>query len=148
MATEADKVLRIFEDVALLTKETQFSFKTDESGTARLVRTAAKAFHPPGSDEAGVAAYFASYLLGKDDKLKIVSYRGSRFNILFYDAGATYYHRKHTNDFLSSLPNTNNRLKGVAEDMSNVVNQAGIRALGIANKIITGPLLPGVGSQR
>jgi hypothetical protein len=42
MATEADNVLRIFEDVALLAKETQFSFKTDESGTARLVRTANK----------------------------------------------------------------------------------------------------------
>jgi E1A/CREB-binding protein len=134
MATEADNVLRIFEDVALLAKETQFSFKTDESGTARLVRTAAKVFHPPG-----VAAYFASYLLGKVDKLKIVSYRGSRFNILFYDAGATYYHRKHIIDFLSSWPNPNNLLKAVAEDMSNVVNQAGIRALGIVNKIITGP---------
>ena len=90
MATEADKVLRIFEDVALLTRETQF-----ESGTARLLRTAAKAFHPTGSDEAGVAAYFASYLQGKDEKLKIDSYRGSRFNILFYDAGATYYHKNH-----------------------------------------------------
>jgi hypothetical protein len=56
------KFYGFFEDVALLTKETQFSFKTDESGTARLVRTAAKAFHPPGSDEARVAAYFASYL--------------------------------------------------------------------------------------
>jgi hypothetical protein len=37
MATEADNVLRIFEDVALLAKETQFSFKTDESGTARTI---------------------------------------------------------------------------------------------------------------
>ena len=118
MATEADNVLRIFEDVALLAKETQFSFKTDESGTARLVRTAAKAFHPPGSDEPGVAAYFASYLLGKDDKLKIVSYRGSRFNILFYESAALYFHRDHLTIFLNQWISPNDLLKSVEFDIN------------------------------
>ena len=118
MATESNKILKVFEDVALLTVENKCSFKTDESGTARLhvVRTAAKAFHPTGSDEAGVASYFDSFLKGKNEKLKIVSFRGSRFNILFYDADATYYHREHIIYFLKSWPNPNNLLKAVSED--------------------------------
>ena len=103
MATETDKVIKVFEDVALLNRESKFSFKTDESGTARLVRTAAKAFHPSGSDEAGVASYLASYLAGKDLKLKIVPYRGNRFNILYFDAGATYFHRNHITDFFKTM---------------------------------------------
>lgn len=89
----------MFENVALLTKENKYSYQTDELGTARLVRTAAKALYPTGSDEACVAAYFDSFLKGKNEKLKIVTYRGSRFKILFYDAGATYYHRQHIIDF-------------------------------------------------
>ena len=63
MATETNKILKVFEDVALLSKDTKFSYQTDEAGTARLVRTAAKALHPSGSGEVGVAAYFTSFLI-------------------------------------------------------------------------------------
>ena len=48
MATETNKILKVFEDVALLSKDTKFSYQTDEAGTARLVRTAAKALNSSG----------------------------------------------------------------------------------------------------
>ena len=114
---------------------------TKESGASRLVKTAAKAVvHPHCSDEAGIASEFISFLKGRGRYLKIVTCRGNRFNILFYDAGALYYH---WDDLLSMIyylndwPNPNRLLLAVKEDMTNDVQKAGIRALGIIDKLIT-----------
>ena len=61
-ATETDKVLDSFEKIALSdAHENTFAFKTFESGVARLIRTACKAFHKRGSDEAGVIFQFFSH---------------------------------------------------------------------------------------
>ena len=138
-AIEVDKTLKIFEDLALKSKNTQYAFMTKESGTSRLVRTAAKAVHPHGSDEAGIASEFISFLKGRGRDLKIVTYRGNRFNILFYDAGVLYYHWDDLLELLNDWPNPNRLLLAVKEDMTNDVQKAGVRALGIIDKLITGP---------
>ena len=87
---ECDKTLKLFQDLALQTKESQFALKTKESVAARPVKTSVKAVHPHGSDQAGVASDFISFLKGKGKTLSMVTFRGNRFNILFYDAGALY----------------------------------------------------------
>ena len=138
-AIEVDKTLKIFEDLALESKNTQYALMTKESGASRLVRTAAKAVHPHGSDEAGIASEFISFLKGRGRDLKIVTYRGNRFNILFYDAGALYYHWDDLLELLNDWPNPNRLLLAVKEDMTNDVQKAGARALGIIDKLITGP---------
>ena len=51
-----------------------------------------KAVHPHGSDEAGIASDFISFLKEKGKKLSMVTFRGNRFHVLFYDAGALYEH--------------------------------------------------------
>ena len=140
-ATEGDKVLNVFEKFVLCDDyETVFAFNTKESGAARLVRTACKAFHVRGSDEAGVASYFNSFLAGQDQTSQFASFIGNRFNILFYNAAALYYHRHSVLKFVKSWPNPNNLLKAVAEDLSNKVFCAEVRALGIIDKLLTGPL--------
>ena len=140
-ATECDKTLKVFESICDETRKTNESgYQTNESGAARLVRTAVKALHPHGSEEAGVASHFQAYLDGKNKKLKRVSYRGNRFNILFYDSAALYFHRDDVLDFLNHWPNPNMLLKAVHNDIKNKSFLAGVRALGIIDKIITGPL--------
>ena len=54
-----------------------------ESSASCLVRTAAEAVHPHGSDEAGIASQFISFLKGRGRDLNIVTYRGNRFRIAF-----------------------------------------------------------------
>ena len=54
--TEANKALTAYENTVVKTKN--FSQFNKQSGTWGLVWESAKAFHPRGSDEAGVADYF------------------------------------------------------------------------------------------
>ena len=119
-ASETDKVLKSFEEL-LLTDEIEqiFSFKTRESSAARLVRTSCKAFHVRRSDEAGVASYFDSFLNGRGEKSLLVPFIGNRFNILFYNAGAVYYHADAIKEFFKAWPDPNKLLKAVNEDISN-----------------------------
>ena len=119
--------------------KTKHVFITNESGAVRLVRNACKAFHPRGSDEAGVADYFQSYLHEQGKKLQLMSYIGNRLNVQFYNGGAIYFHREDIKSFLKGWPNPNNLLKAVSEDMENKVHLAELRALGIIDKLITGP---------
>ena len=66
--------------------------KKSESGIVRLVRTACKALSKHGSEQSGVYMSFTSHLLSSGIKKNpLASFRGNRFNILFYDAGALYY---------------------------------------------------------
>ena len=54
------------------------------SGTQRLVRTACKAFHRRGSEQAGCSVQFRTYLLSQNiHKIPLAAFRGNRFNILF-----------------------------------------------------------------
>ena len=63
-----------------------------ESGTVRLVRTACKALSKHGSEQSGIYQPFTAYLSSNNiPKNPLASFRGNRFNILFYDAGAVYH---------------------------------------------------------
>ena len=137
-ATECDKGLKSYEKLAF-TYQPQFSYDTAESGAVRLVRTACKACHPHGSEEAGVASHFDTFLKSRKKKMELVSFRGNRVNIMFYNSGALFYHRQDLLDFLSQWPSPNRLLKAVQEDLSQKVHVAGVRALGIIDKVITGP---------
>ena len=72
------------------------------SGIQRLIRTACKAFHQRGSEQAGCSTHFRTYLRHKGiNKLPLASFKGNRFNILFYDAAGVYYLRKHMMHYLN-----------------------------------------------
>ncbi|XP_003729015.2 uncharacterized protein LOC100888157 [Strongylocentrotus purpuratus] len=137
-ATEADKVLKINEADVIAAGKNQFAFGT-ESGAARLIRTSAKALTQRGCDMSGMAANWMTYLEEQNIKNHLISYRANRFNVLFYSAAATYYHRRHIFDFISTLPDPNNLLKAVQYDVQQTIYLAQIRALGIIDKVITGP---------
>ena len=63
--------------------------KKSESGIVCLIRTACKAFSRGGCEKSGVYQAFTSYLRSNGVKRNPLStFRGNRFNILFYNSGA------------------------------------------------------------
>ena len=123
--------------------------RKSESGTLRLIRTACKAFSKHGCEQSGVYQSFTTYLLSNNiTKNPLLSFRGNRFNILFYDAGALYYVSPFIEKFFTEVWQTPNQLlRAVLADVKVPEYLAGCKALGLVNKIVTGPLWRVVESQ-
>ena len=116
--------------------------RQSESGIVRLVRTACKALCKHGSEQSGVYQPFTAFLATNGIKKNpLVSFRGNRFNIVFYDAGALYYISEQVVRFFNEVWQTPNQLlKAVHSDIRVPELVAGCHALGLINKVITGPL--------
>ena len=134
--SEADAALKTVE-AAMLEGKNPYSFGSSESGTFRLIRTICKAFEEHRSDEAGVSSHFSTFVLGKGKESNLASFRRNRINIIFYNAMTVYYHREHFVEILRKWPDANRLLKSVDTDLTCEVYLAGVRALGIIDKIIT-----------
>ena len=120
--------------------ETNFVFASKkESGAFRLIRTACKAYHKRGSNECGVAQHFNSFLSSRGETPHLESFVGNRFNVVFHNAAALYFHKESITNFFHAWPNKNNLLQAVNEDLSNKLFLAEVRALGIVDKLVTGP---------
>ena len=116
--------------------------RQSESGIVRLVRTACKALCKHGSEQSGVYQPFTAFLAtNRIKKNPLVSFQGNCFNIVFYDAGALYYISEQVVRFFNEVWQTPNQLlKAVHSDIRVPELVAGCRALGLINKVITGPL--------
>ena len=112
------------------------------SGTQRLIRTACKAFHHRGSEQAGCSTHFRTYLRQKGiQNVPLASFRGNRFNIVFYDATGVFYLKSHMVDYLKHCHGQLNRLlQAVLSDLSVPKYIAACKALDIIDKVVTGPL--------
>lgn len=121
----------------------KFAFHSDnESGTLRLIRTACKALEKRGDEKNGCPLQFTAYLKRKGiAKNPLIHFRGNRFNVIFANGARVYQLHNHIVDFLQNVWGTPNRLlKAVLEDASNDNYIAGCKALGLIDKLITGPL--------
>lgn len=113
------------------------------SGTQQLIRTACKAFHHAGSQQCGSSTLFRSYLRKQGIfKIPLARFVGNRFNILFYDAAGVYYLKDYMIKFIESVHGNqaNRLLQSVLKDLKNSAFVSGCRALGMIDKIVTGPL--------
>lgn len=114
--------------------------RKSESGIVRLIRTVCKALCKHGSEQSGVYQAFTLYLASNVIKRNpLASFRGNRFNILFYDAGVLY-HKLFQSFFQSVWQTPNQLLRAVYSDIQVPEYLAGCRALGLINKVVTGPL--------
>ncbi len=111
-----------------------------DAGTVRLIMETAKALSEKGDDKSGVGDYFEQFLLQGGKVNRIQSFRGHRFNQVFHAAAVLYYHKQDIVDFLKIWPDPNGLLKSIKFDIYQTVYIAGIKALAIIDKIITGPL--------
>ena len=75
----------------------------------------------------------------------LIQMEGNRFNVIFFNGGAIYFHRLDIQNFIEHKKVQNRLLKAVSEDMNNNVFLAGARALGIISKLITRPYFKLVG---
>ena len=137
LADAAEETLKLW--------EAQFSSNVvgSSSGTQRLVRTACKALHHRGSQQCGSSTLFRTYLRKEGiHKIPLAHFVGNRFNILFYDAAGVYYLRVLIMKFIETVHggNANRLLKCVLADLCNPMYIAGCRALGLIDKMVTGPL--------
>ena len=139
LGEEANKALKLFEHAAIEGRNPLAFLSSNESGSCRLTRTACEAFHPRGSQTAGVSEDFDVHLSENGLESKLVEFIGNRFNITFYNSAAVFYHRSHIQDFLLNWPTPNRLLQVVSKDIVEPVYLTGIRALGILDKIVTGP---------
>ena len=125
--------------------ESQYTCKEglSSSGTQRLVRTACKAFHHRGSQQCGSSTLFRTYLRKQGiHKIPLAQFAGNRFNVLFYDAAGVYYLRSHIINFIETVHGgqANRLLHSVLGDLKEPTYLSGCRALGLIDKLVSGPL--------
>ena len=109
--------------------------KSGESNTTRTIRIVCKAFQEYGSEQAGGTAPFAIHL--RNSPVKLTSFRGNRFNVLFWNAACVTYHQQHFSSFFEVYGTPNNLLRAEQEDLNKVENIAGCWVLGIIDKLVT-----------
>ena len=108
-----------------------------ESGILRTIRTVCKTFQKHGSEQSGVMSPFAIFL--RENPVRLTKFKGNRFNVVFWNAACVYFHHNHFMEFFRVHGTPNKLLRAVKEDLQETINMAGIRALGIMDKLITGP---------
>lgn len=119
--------------------------KAGEPGTLRLIRAAAKAFARGGDDQSGKYYEFNDFCqdVFKRNKIKsmpLKTFRGNRFNSVFFEAEYVYFLSEKMVEFLQKCPSKNKLLRAVLADLSVPSFIAGLKALALVSKLITSPL--------
>ena len=121
---------------------TNGGYSKGESGTLRLIRTTCKLVQTHGLERSGRISGFYTYLTEevRFPNATFISFRGNRFNVLFYNGGILYYLHDHLKHFFDIVKDDNKLLKAVHSDLQIQSYLCGCRALGLINKFVTGPL--------
>ena len=94
------------------------------SSTVELIRICAKALSRGGDEKSGCYQPWKTYIEGKGDSVKFVSFRGNRFNILFYLAQVLYYYWDSAKEFFHEVYGTPNRsLQAITLHMKNPIHK-------------------------
>ena len=112
-----------------------------ESGTERLVRTVCKAVKERGCQESGKPVEFKTFLRSKGiHSVPLAPFKGNRFNILFYNSAGVAHLEELLKEFFDKTKDYNLLMRGVHADLAVDQYIAGVRALGLIDKLVTGPL--------
>ena len=93
-----------------------------------------------GDQRSGKADLWRAFLEKKKLKDHMISFLHHRFNVIFVLGGAFYFHRSHLKEFVYGLESDNFLHQSIKQDIDDKIFLASARALGIVNKLITGPL--------
>ena len=120
-------------------------FGRAEAGTTRLVRSASKAFSAGGDEKSGCYGNFMVFVKPflKEHGFRSVPlhpFRGNRFNIFFFNAARIYFLQTEMKAFLTKHGAGNKLLKAVQKDLEVPEFVAGLKCLGLINKLLTSPL--------
>ena len=116
--------------------------RSREAGTVQLVRTVCKALETHCNEQSGNHSQFRACLTAHGvGAIPLARFVGNWFNILFHNAGGVYFLRDFITEFNDKAFGTPNRLHvAVREDIAVDIYSAASRALGIIDKLVTGPL--------
>ena len=113
-----------------------------ESGVTRPVRKVCKSVHERVCEKSGRFMSFSTYL--KDEfemaSVSLKQFLGNRFNILLVNGLGVYCLYDKLLNFFRRIEQNNKLLDAVYWDLEVVAYRAGCRALGLIEKLITGPL--------
>ena len=112
-----------------------------ECGTVRLVRTVCKSVQDRGCEKSGKPLQFRTFLRAKGIvKVPLAPFKGNRFNIIFHNSAGLSFLSTELKEFFEEHKQDNLLFKAVHADLG--VNQylAAARALGLIDKLVTGPL--------
>nr|XP_054753364.1 uncharacterized protein LOC129259117 [Lytechinus pictus] len=131
----------IFKDKEVGAAASSESGNSTESGTERLIRTVCKSVQDRACEKSGKPLQFRTFLKSKGiSTVPLAPFKGNRFNILFHNAAGVAYLLPELLEFFDKHKDDNELMKGVHADL--VIKQfiAGARALGLIDKVVTGPL--------
>ena len=106
------------------------------------LRATCKAVQTRGYEKSGSISDISTFLCEEVSfsNVPFISFKGSRFNVLFYNSGILYFLYNHLKHFFESVKDENKLLKAVHSDLQIKSYLCGCRALSLINKFVTGPL--------
>ena len=107
-----------------------------------MIKTTCKAVQTHGCEKSGSISDFYTFLCEgvRFSNVPFIPYKGNRFNVLFYNGGILYFLYNHLKHFFGTVKGENKLLKAVHSDLQIKSYLCGCRALGLINKLVTGPL--------
>ena len=113
--TQLKVLLAIFSEIEESLQSSEENLMIDQlvllptvAATLRLIRTTCKSVQTHGCEKSGRISDFYTYLTEEVGFLNVplITFRGNRFNVLFYDGGILYYlhdHWKHFFDIVKEI---------------------------------------------
>ena len=146
LADQAEACLKIWESIIHKDRKVgsiaHGGYSNGESGVTRLIRTVGKSVQERGCEKSGKIVCFATYL--KDEfgitSIPLFPFLGNRFNILFVNAAGVYFLYDQLINFFRRIEHNNKLLDAVYCDLEVLSFKIGCMALGLIEKLITGPL--------
>ena len=146
LADQAEACLKVWEEMLYPGQKvgclSHGGYSNGESGVTRLIRTVCKSVQERGCEKSGRFMSFSTYL--KDEfemaSVPLKPFLGNRFNILFVNGLGVYCLYDKLLHFFRRIERNNKLLDAVYWDLEVVAYRAGCRALGLIEKLITGPL--------
>ena len=107
-----------------------------------MIRTACKAVLTHGCEKSGCISDFYIFLCEEVgfSNVSFVTFKGNRFNVLFYNGGIFYFLYNYLQHFFENVKDENKLLKAVHSDLQIESYLRGCGALGLINGFVTGPL--------
>ena len=146
LADQAEACLKIWESIIHNDRKvgsiTHGGYSNGESGVTRLTRTVCKSVQERRCAKYGKIVCFPTYL--KDEfgitSIPLFPFLGNRLNILFVNAAGVYFLYDQLLDFFQRIEHNNKLLDAVYWYLEVLSFKIGCRALGLIEKLITGPL--------
>ena len=147
LAGQAETCLKVWERILFNDQKVRSPchgrYSNGKSAMTRLIQIVCKSVQGRGCEKSGQMVSFASYVKDEFDIILIplFPFLGNRFNILFLNGAGLYLPYDMLLDFFRKIElNEKKLLEAVRWDLNVFAYRVGWTALGLIEKLITGPL--------